>query len=120
MWLPGFPGKAVQMLAFNYSFKSNLLRYCTNLGRRSISPRLIGRFPHTGRSLPRFSGISIGRLVGGESRRLARADVRILPTSFVDLLTLLGADGIVMLLTLRSGHLSTLCRDVVEVFPCLV
>src|SRR5271170_1982614 len=98
------------MLAFSYSFKSNLLGYCTNLGRRSISPRLIGRFPHTGRSLPRFSGICIGRLVGGESGRLAGTDVRILSTSFVDLLTLFSADGIVMLLTLCRSHLSTLSR----------
>src|SRR5271156_278568 len=105
MWLPGFPGKAVQMLAFNYSFKSNLLGYCTNLGRRSISPRLIGRFPHTGRSLPRFSGICIRRLVGGESGRLAGTDVGVLSTSFVDLLTLFGADYIIALLLFSSRHL---------------
>src|SRR5271156_4098821 len=103
-----------------YAVSKIPLAHRPNFCSRSISPRLIGRLPHSCGLLPRFSGISIGRLVGGESGRLAGADVGILPTGFVDLLTLFRADGIVMLLTLCRSHLSTLSGDVVEVFPCLV
>src|SRR5271154_2179496 len=80
------------------------LAHRPNFFRSTFAPRFIRRFSHSCGLLPRFSGICVRRLVGGESGRLTGANVGILPASFVDLLTLLGADGIVMLLTLRSGH----------------
>src|SRR5271155_638424 len=93
--LPSEGGTAVLVSTYPLAHRPNFFR-------STFAPRFIRRFSHSCWSLPRFSGICVRRLVGGEARRLARADVGVLSTSFVNLLTLFRTDYVIALLLIRS------------------